>query len=60
MTDILVSNNVQTLVFETATGGNTRAKNFRIFGFAGRLLPCVKERVSQSALTAENSKEQTI
>lgn len=38
---------VTTLVFETATGGNTRAKNLRAFGFGGRLVPCVKERVSQ-------------
>lgn len=54
MTDILISNNVQTLVFETATGGNTRAKNFRIFGFKGRLLPFVKERVSQSVFNLAN------
>ena len=54
MTDVLVSNDVQTLVFETATGGNTRAKNFRIFGFKGRLLPCVKERVSQSVFNLAN------
>lgn len=44
---VLKSANVSSLVFETATGGNTRAKNLRAFGYRGRLVPCIKERVEQ-------------
>ena len=45
---VLEAAGVRKLVFETATGGNTRAKNIRIFGYTGDLYPCVKENVAQS------------
>lgn len=48
MTAVLLENGVQNLIFETATGGNTRAKNFRAFGYTGNLYPCRKEQVAQS------------
>lgn len=54
MTEVLIANNVEILVFETATGGNTRAKNFRIFGFRGKLIPCLKEQVAQSVFNLAN------
>lgn len=44
--DALKANKVDYLVFETATGGHTRAKNFRHLGYEGRLQPCEKERVA--------------
>lgn len=47
MAEILNANNVQRLVFETATGGQTRALNLRKLGYGGRLIPCEKEHVSQ-------------
>lgn len=56
VTERLQSLNVGTLVFETATGGNTRAKNLRAFGFGGRLVPCVKERVSQGVFNISDKK----
>ena len=48
MVEILKQRGVESLVFETATGGNTRAKNFRALGFTGNLYPCSKEQVAQS------------
>lgn len=48
MTEVLKQNGVGNLIFETATGGNTRAKNFRALGFTGNLYPCQKEQVAQS------------
>lgn len=48
MATILFKNQVKNLIFETATGGNTRVKNFRSFGFQGNLYPCKKEQVAQS------------
>ena len=48
LAEILVSNNVDRLIFETATGGNTRALNLRRLGFKGWLAPAEKERVSAS------------
>lgn len=43
----LLDNNVQTLVFETATGGNTRALNLRNSGYQGLLIPAHKTTVQQ-------------
>lgn len=48
MVEVLRQNAVENLIFETATGGNTRAKNFRALGFSGNLYPCQKEQVAQS------------
>lgn len=53
---VLKSANVSSLVFETATGGNTRAKNLRAFGFGGKLIPCVKERVEQGVFNISSKK----
>lgn len=48
MVEILNAYNIQRLVCETATGGQTRMQNFKRLGFQGRVIPCEKERVSQS------------
>lgn len=44
----LETHKVERLVFETATGGNTRARNWRELGYAGKLWPAEKEPVASS------------
>ena len=48
MVQVLNDNGIERLVCETATGGQTRMKNFKRLGFEGRVIGCEKERVSQS------------
>lgn len=48
MVEVLKAHAVDRLVFETATGGNTRARNFKSLGFQGRVIPAEKESVAQS------------
>lgn len=48
LTDLLNAKGVDRLIFETATGGNTRAMNFRALGFRGKVYPAEKEEVSAS------------
>lgn len=48
LADIMTAKGVDRLIFETATGGNTRALNFKTLGFKGRVYPAEKEEVSAS------------
>ena len=48
MVQVLNDNGIERLVCETATGGQTRMKNFKRLGFKGMVIGCEKERVSQS------------
>lgn len=48
MVEILNREGVGRLVCETATGGQTRMRNFKKLGFKGWVIPCEKEQVAQS------------
>lgn len=48
MVEILNREGVGKLVCETATGGQTRMRNFKKLGFKGWVIPCEKEQVAQS------------
>lgn len=48
LADIMTAKGVDRLIFETATGGNTRVMNVKAMGFKGKVYPAEKEEVSSS------------